>query len=266
MIYMLTFPTHPLGLLALSTVFLLPSQAFSQGGFLDGLRGQVERQLGGAVQQFGNEMRGATNPPPPPASGEGQPRSFGAVPGESGRNNQAGNFFNPQPGLGQPNYGQPNYGQPNYGQPNYGQPNYGQPNYGQPNYGQPNYGQPNYGQPTTIPPGTVPTGSIPTYSEPPLRVDSFSGQPIHIRCPKGTDITLGYELIVAGTPYPYNIAPGEKQTFDENQLWLIRYQVEGVQVTYRLRGGNTYEFDRDSQGKPQLYRNGQPYPEPPTRQ
>ncbi len=257
-------------LLAIMLVAGLPAFGFSQGGFLDGLRNQVQSDIGGAVQQFGAEIRGGFNPtpaPPPPTSGQPQLRS---LPGESGRNNTPGNFFNPQPGFNQPNYGQPNYGQPNYGQPNYGQPSQGQPNYGQPTtgqpyYGQPNTGQPSYGQPSYGQPGTtLPSSSTPSYSQPPLRSDTHNGQAINVRCPKGNDVTINYELIVDGKPYPYSMGPGQKQTFNDTQLWLIRYDSAGSKVTYRLVGGNNYEFDRDAQGNPQLYR-GEQYAEPPTR-
>ena len=218
-------------LLALTLVTSLPALGFSQGGFLDGLRGQVQRELGGAAQQFGSEIRGGFIPNPgSPSPNDGRPRSFGAVPGESGRNNQPDGYFNPQPGFGQPNYGQPDYGQPNYGQPG----------------------------------SRPPISSTPSYSQPPLRSATHNGKAINVRCPKQNGVSINYELIVDGRPYPYSMGPGEKQTFNDTRLWLIRYTSAGSNVTYRLVGGTTYEFDNDPQGNPQLYRSEQ-YAEPPTR-
>ncbi|MCA9134288.1 MAG: hypothetical protein KDA45_14065 [Planctomycetales bacterium] len=221
-------------------VVAFTTYASAQGGFLDGLRGQVERELGGAAQELRSQLQREIRPAPPlpPDS----PRSFGGVPGESGRVNRPGENFNPQPGFGQPNYGQPNYGQPNYGQPNYGQPRPGQPDYRPPGVGQP------------------------TYAEPPTRAESFNGQSITVRSPKANPGDIQYELLVSGQAYPYSMGPGERQAFNETHLWLIRYQSGGTQKTYRLRGGRTYEFELDAQGRVQLYRLAHSHQEPPLRQ
>ncbi len=110
--------------------------------------------------------------------------------------------------------------------------------------------------------------SIPssTYREVPVRQTASNGQPIKLKLPDSMRQSVKYQLILGSRSLDYEMRPGESQTFSDTNPWLVRYRSEGSEVTYRLRGGNTYEFEVDTQGRISLFeKRPDEFPEPPKR-
>ncbi|MEM9586578.1 MAG: hypothetical protein AAGA03_04800 [Planctomycetota bacterium] len=99
---------------------------------------------------------------------------------------------------------------------------------------------------------------------PPVRTADVSGQSFKLRCPASVGRSVSYQLLTGNSSFPYTMGPGQAQTINETRVWRVRYTSGGKQVTYRLRGGRTYEFDFDPSGQLQLYQ-AEMDPEPPIR-
>ena len=215
-------------------------------GILDQLRNEVRREVQGAIERsFPQQPQ--PQPPGQPFQPE-QPRAqSSSIPSESGRTNNPGPGFRDRGGFVPPQGNPPNFNVPSQTIP----------------------------QETFIPSNQIYNqGILPSsgssqgssYGEVPQRSVAFNGQPIKLQLPKSMPQAATYQLIVGNTPYSYTMRPGESQTFNEQQLWLIRFQDGGSAVTYRLRGGRQYEFEVDGQGRISLYEvpSGS-FPEPPKR-
>lgn len=218
-------------------LILLPMQANAQS-LLDRIGSQVGEQLRQEVQR--SIPRIGPQPPQQPPGPKIGTRS--SIPSEGGPQNNRGQFnpdafFQGRPGGQSRPYVTPQSTQPQ---------------------------QPHYQGPTT---GTV-YGSPTNYREPPVAPPDHNGKEIKIRCPQDGPQKVEYELVLGGRSFRYTMNPGESQTFRENQLWLIRFEQSGKQITYRLRGGNDFTFADSKTGGIELYRDREDYsefPEPPTR-
>jgi hypothetical protein len=221
----------------------LPSQkVFGQQQLLN----QLFQQGRQAVRQ---ELNQRINPLPPR---QNQPRVQSAIPGESGRENDRnfgpGDFFTPAPRTSIP----PGTIYYRDGVPY--------------RNGVPYNGTINAIQPDSQPAGTLPSRSTSStnYSEPPRYRPSFNNQKITLKRPKATSGGTAYQLVHAGSNHAFTIRPGQVQQFDEDSLWLVKYNGNSGEKTYRLRGGKTYIFLDDDQGGPQLYDAADYYLEPPS--
>ncbi len=208
--------------------------------FLDGLRQRVEREIQNSVPQFGSQPQRRPPGSQPPA------RTRGSIPGESGgennRNRFGDNGFFLPPSSSPPRYSNPTYGN-----------------------SPPGGSQTNRARYYSTPSGTNRSSSI-RRLEPPATKEVFSNRPIVIRCPRSAAQPVSYQLLRGDTSYAFTMRPGEAQTFNETQLWLIRFSSGTAEKTYRLRGDNKYTFETDSQQQLQLYRESSSYSEPPLRQ
>lgn len=111
-----------------------------------------------------------------------------------------------------------------------------------------------------------PNRATTSYPDVPTRQRQPNGQTIRLRAPRGLTSVSRYQLQTGGKQYRYEMNSGESQTFPESAIWLIRLQSGPKELVYRLRGGNSYEFDVDSQGDLKLYRiDPSAPPEPPMR-
>ncbi|HBE70830.1 MAG TPA: hypothetical protein DDW52_22010 [Planctomycetaceae bacterium] len=216
--------------------FFLPVQAKAQS-LLDRIGSQVGEQLRQEVQRSIPRIG-----PQPPQKGPGnQMGTRSSIPSEGGPQNNR-NRFNPDAFF----QGRPNGSQPQPYTPTQTSPR-------------------SYYQGTT--PSTV-YSSPQSYRDPPIAPPDHNGKEIKIRCPQGGPTKVEYELVLGGRSFRYTMNPGESQTFRENQLWLIRFERSGKQITYRLRGGNDFTFANAKTGGIELYRDREDYsefPEPPTR-
>jgi len=241
-------------------------------GFLN----ELGRQLGNQVER---EIRGRINPPSNGGSrtnpGTGpQPGAQGmSIPGESGRQNNGGGAFDGGDFFGPPSGGTgPRIIPPRLIQPRQGRRTVDP----QPIYRPPGNAQPM--TPQTTPQRTYPQTTIPRqgYSEsdpagvmsiPPPRaavLPAVSNQEFRIRCPKDLSSSVSYQLVSGQSEYPFTMTPGQIHKIVESRVWVIRYSSDGREVSYRLRGGKTYEFARLN-GKLTLYEDDTVEAEPPKR-
>ncbi len=241
-------PRMILSLTSLCFLFqcLLTMPAAEAQGILDQLRNEVRREVQGAIDR---SLPGQSQPHPPiqsPSPGQ-PPVQSRSIPSESGNTNNPGPGFRDRGGFAPPQGNSPSFSVPSQTIP-------------QQTY-IPSNQQSNQG---VFPSNSSSQGS--SYREVPQRSMSFNGQPIKLQLPKTMPRSATYQLIVGSTPYSYTMRPGESQTFNEQQLWLIRFQDGGSSVTYRLRGGRQYEFEVDGQGRVGLYEvPSDSFPEPPKR-
>lgn len=85
---------------------------------------------------------------------------------------------------------------------------------------------------------------------------TYSNQPIVIHCDPAAPGACRYSLVtLSNRSFPYEIKPGQLQTFPENTEWNFSYQPTGSGPwrTYRLRGGRQYEIRKGGDGRWQLY-------------
>lgn len=175
----------------------------------------LEKVLRGLQQIQEMQRRGQPRQNRPPGNGPNVPAQ--GNPNSSGGQN-GGNFRNP--------------GQMFPGQ----NPGFQQPGYQQPGFQPPRYQQPQYQQPAR-----------------PQR--TYSNQPIVIHCDPEAPTPCRYSLVtLSNRSFPYEIKPGQLQTFPENTDWNLSYQPTGSGPwrTYRLRGGKHYELRR-ADSRWQLY-------------
>jgi len=229
-------------------------------GIFDQLRNEVRREVQGAIdrglprQSQPQNPRQPQNPVQPPKVGAARSNS---IPSEAGLSNNPGAGFTDRGGFAPPRGNPPNFNVPSQTIP---QQTFQQSTIPQQTY-IPSNQQSNQG---ILPSSGSSQGS--SYSDVPQRSAAFSGQPIKLLTPKTMPQSVTYQLIVGSTPYSYTMRPGESQTFNEEQLWLIRFQDRGSSVTYRLRGGRKYEFEVDGQGRISLHEvSSVSFPEPPKR-
>lgn len=103
-------------------------------------------------------------------------------------------------------------------------------------------------------------------SPPQREVVSVSNQDFKIRCPRSMTQSVPYRLIGGGSEYPFTIQPGQAQTIAETRVYRIRFRPgTGGEITYRLRGGKTYEFGFDANGQLQLFEDDLAEAEPPKK-
>jgi hypothetical protein len=200
-------------------------------GLLDQIRGRVEGEI---RQALGADRIQPDQPSPP------QNRSQ-SVPWESGNQNNPGGNFRDSGGFLVPSSPPPSSSISPGMTPGRVNPN-----------------------PQTFPQ----SGSTPnvSYREVPVRQTSPNGQPIKLKLPDSMSQSVKYQLVLGTRSLDYQMRPGESQTFNETNLWLVRYRSEGSEITYRLRGGKTYEFEVDSQGRISLFEPmPDEFPEPPKR-
>lgn len=111
-----------------------------------------------------------------------------------------------------------------------------------------------------------PSGTTTSYAEVPTRQTPPNGETIRLHAPGELTMVSSYQLQTGSKQYRYEMNAGESQSFAEKAIWLIRFQSGSNELVYRLRGGNSYEFDVDSQDNLKLYRiDPSAPPEPPTR-
>lgn len=238
-------------------------------GIFDQLRNEVRREVQGAINRGLPQQSQPQNPRQPqnPVQPPRARASSNSIPSESGRINNPGAGFTDRGGFAPPRGNPPNFSVPSQTIP--------QQTFQQQTIPQRTFQQSTIPQQTYIPSnqqsnqGMLPSSGSSqgsSYSEVPQRSAAFSGQPIKLQLPKTMPQSATYQLIVGSTPYSYTMRPGESQTFNEEQLWLIRFQEGGSSATYRLRGGRQYEFEVDSQGRISLHEvSSVSFPEPPKR-
>lgn len=243
-----------------ATALSLPKAIYAQG-ILDGLRGQLQRELRNAAQDL--RIPSNMQPPLPQQPPPQQPKiGSNSVPSETpGQNIERGfrpdnSFFQPQP---QP---QPLPGQ-NPTQTYYPPTQQTFP---------PSSNQLPPSQQTLqyFPPGSgTNSGNIirsspsMNYAEPPRKQQTFNNETIVIRCPKEAPRSIRYKLVVGSSSYEYTMEPGQSQTFTENKIWNIRFNRGSLETTYRLRGGQEYAFETEGNGGVQLYDVTHIFPDPP---
>lgn len=73
---------------------------------------------------------------------------------------------------------------------------------------------------------------------------TYSNLPIVLRCSSTAVNQCNYKLTEAtGVSYPYNIAPGKKQVFNETTRWELSFdRGDGQLLRYTLSGGEIYEL------------------------
>lgn len=83
-----------------------------------------------------------------------------------------------------------------------------------------------------------------TASTPAAPSVTYSNLPIVLRCSSSAANQCNYKLTEAtGVSYPYNIAPGKKQVFNETTRWELSFdRGDGQQLRYTLSGGEIYEL------------------------
>lgn len=92
-------------------------------------------------------------------------------------------------------------------------------------------------------------------SEPPVLRETVVQQPIKISFRRTQSGTCDFTLISGSSEFARTLKPGQMQPLKGSSAsWLVRYVGRGGQKTYRLRGGQNYEFRRDGEGFMQLYR------------
>lgn len=84
------------------------------------------------------------------------------------------------------------------------------------------------------------------HSPPPT---NYSNQPIEIYMPDWCEGECHYQLTNShGGVYDYTITPGGVQRLTENSEWTVRFHDGYEYKSFRVRGGQTYEFRRDDEG------------------
>lgn len=92
-------------------------------------------------------------------------------------------------------------------------------------------------------------------TEPPVLRERVVEQPIKISFRRTQAGTCDFTLISGDSEFGRSLKPGQMQPLKgSSATWLVRYVGRGGQKTYRLRGGQDYEFRRDGEGFLQLYR------------
>ena len=216
------------GAVAWSALLYLTAAPAQGQNFFD----QLRQQIGSELQRAGESQ---TFRPPSSPPGNTPPAQQYSVPNESGQQNNAGNFFRDDGFFVPDSSNRP----PRVVSP-----------------------QPRYPQ-RASPQQSYPQSSV--LDDPPVRRDDPTNEDFKVRAPESMAATVSYRLISGDSVYPYTIAPGQAQTVTESRRWTIRYVRGNREVSYRLRGGNTYEFGIDSSGLVQLYKLDPHDAEPPTK-
>tara|TARA_R110002049_G_scaffold4601_4_gene31972 strand:+ start:251797 stop:252621 length:825 start_codon:yes stop_codon:yes gene_type:complete len=259
-----------------------------------GLLNQLGKQLGEQIRrEIPRVINGRSpsisrpSPNPPTFGGDNnnqQPAAMGAaIPSESGRESTGGPKFNPDDFFGpspsqppqtvqpRPSTTQPPrviYPQPGTTYPGTTYPSQTYPSQTYPSQTYPSSTYPGNTYPSqTYPSQTYESHSVPSYTSNPPRVSSpsVSNREFKIRCPKSLSRSVSYQLSSNGKAYSFTMNPGEMHTIVEARVWRIRYSSGGRDVSYRLRGGSTYEFAIDSNSQLQLFKELETDQEPPVR-
>ncbi len=255
-------------LMAVSVGWITCESASGQG-FLKNLGNQLGGQIG---EQIRREIPRVVNGSPPnrstpnPGNPGGPPQIQSMdIPSESGRENvgrpgfRSDDFFTPGPSQPPRVIQQP----PRTTSPNLTYPPQTYPNQTYPTQTFPSRTYPGQTQPRqTYRSQTYPPNSS---ARPPTKSVSVSNQKFKLRCPRSLSQSVSYQLLSNGRAFPFTMNPGEAHKIVEAQVWRIRYTSNGREVSYRLRGGATYEFERDANGQLQLFREPETDVEPPLR-